>query len=126
MNKDRTGRDYKPKETVLVITVAFLLVYILFHRKIALYLSLTIGLSGILSSFLAEKIDWFWTKLSKLLGAINNCTLLTILFFIVLTPMGLIRRLLKRSNLGGAEEGKTSSFQDRDHLYTARDLENTW
>lgn len=120
------NKDYKSKESVLVITVGFLVVYILLKAKMALYISLAVGLAGVFSFYLAEKIDWCWNKLSKLLGAINNYVLLTILFFLVLTPMGLIRRLLKKPSLGGIEKGGKSSFTDRDHRYTAKDLENTW
>ena len=119
-------RNYKSKETVLVITVGFLLLYIFLKRKAFLDIALIVGLAGIFSFYVSEKIDWLWNKLSVVLGAISNGILLTIVFFLVLTPMGLIRRFWKKSSMTRFDPGKTSNFSERAHSFTGKDLENTW
>lgn len=40
-----------------------------------------------------------WIKFGDLLGKINSYILLTIIFFVILVPMGLIRRFLKGDTL---------------------------
>jgi len=114
------------KETVLVITVGFLALYLIFKHRIFLTLSFVIGLAGILSFWLSEKIDFVWNKLSLLLGKISNTILLTLIFFLVLTPMGLIRRLLGKGSMLRVRQGQQSSFTDREHSFTKKDLENVW
>lgn len=118
--------NYKSKETVLVITVGFLLLYMLLKRVIFLDIALVVGLAGIFSFYLSEKIDWFWNKLSVLLGAISNGVLLTLVFFLVLTPIGLIRRLRRKGGMTYFDREKTSNFSDRAHPFSKEDLENTW
>ncbi len=118
--------QYKSKETVLVITVGFLALYMIFKVRVFLSLALIIGLAGILSSWLSEKIHFFWTRLSLLLGTVSNGILLTLVFFLVLTPVGLFRRLLKKNNMTRIARGQQSNFTDRDHSFTKQDLEKTW
>jgi hypothetical protein len=116
----------KSKETVLVITVGFLVLYLILKHRIFLTLSLVIGLAGILSSWLSEKIDLVWNKLSLLSGRISNTLLLTLIFFLVLTPVGLFRRLLGKGGMMRVREGQESNFTDREHSFIKEDLENVW
>jgi len=128
LNRLRMSRSTKSasKETVLVITVGFLVLYLVFSRRTFLTLSLAVGLAGILSSWFSEKIELAWNKLSLLLGRISNTLLLTLIFFLVLTPMGLFRRLLGKGGMLRVPEGQKSNFTDREHSFTKQDLENVW
>jgi len=116
----------KSKETVLVITVGFLILYMIFKVKVFLSLALIIGVAGVLSSWLSEKIHFFWHKLSLLLGKVSNGILLTLVFFLVLTPVGLFRRLFKKNDMTRIDRGQQSNFTEREHSFTKQDLENTW
>lgn len=109
-----------------MITVGFLVLYLVLKHRIFLTLALVIGLAGILSSWLSEQIDYFWNKLSLLSGRISNTLLLTLIFFLVLTPVGLIRRWLGKGGMLRVPRGQRSNFTDRDHSFTGKDLENTW
>ncbi len=119
-------KQSNPKESVLVITVGFVVLYIMFKAGVFLTLSVAFGLAGILSSRLSEKIDLLWNKLSLVLGTISNAVLLTAIFFLVLTPVGLFRRWFGKGGMTRIPKGQTSNFIDRDHSFTKKDLENTW
>ena|ERR1700744_644850 len=119
-------KNYKAKETVLVITVGLLALHLLLKRNIFLYLSLGVGLSGVFSFYLSERIDWFWGKLSHILGEVTNGILLSIVFFFVVTPVGWIRRLGKKGGLGYFDKSATSNFSDRDGDIEKKDFEKTW
>ncbi|MDB5158312.1 MAG: hypothetical protein JWR50_3019 [Mucilaginibacter sp.] len=65
-----------------------------------------------------------WFGLSELLGKVSPAILLTIVFFLVVTPMGLIRRLLGKDTLRlkAFKKDRRSVMVDRNHLYTKNDL----
>lgn len=69
---------------------------------------------------------WFW--LSGVLSLIGSRVLLTIVFFIVVTPVGLVRRLLNRDNLKTDQfkQSTKSVMADRNHLYISWDFTNTF
>ena len=115
-------KNYQSKETVLVITVGFLILHLVFKGRVFLYCALVIGLAGVLSFWLSEKIDWVWKKLSLLLGKVSNGVLLTLIFFLVVTPVGLIRRIGKKR----FDPGAGSNFTDRDHVFGAAEFEKVW
>ena len=49
-----------------------------------------------------------WMRFAKLLAAVNNAVLLAALFFCIITPLGLIMRLFRKSPL--ASSAQTSSY----------------
>jgi hypothetical protein len=115
-------KNYAAKETVLVITVGFLVLHLVFKGRVFLYCALVIGLAGVFSFWLSEKIDWVWRGLSRVMGLVSNAVLLTVIFFLVVTPMGLIRRRGKR----GFDPGAKRNFSDRKHVFGKEDFEKTW
>jgi hypothetical protein len=121
-----TRNPYKAKETVLVITVGCLILHLVFKGRVFLYCAVVIGLAGVLSVYLSEKIDWVWGKLSFIMGEISNRVLLTVIFLLVVTPVGLVRRLRKKNSLTYFDKSATSNFSGRDHTFGKKDLENTW
>ncbi len=120
------GKNYAAKETVLVITVGFLVLHLVFKGRLFLYAALVIGLAGICSFYLSEKIDWAWKKLSLLLSAVSNRVLLTLIFSLVVTPIGLVRRLAKRGGIKPFDATAESNFSKRDHVFGKEDFEKVW
>jgi hypothetical protein len=118
-------KNYAAKETVLVITVGFLVLHLVFKGRVFLYCARVIGLAGVLSFWLSEKIDWVWRGISRLMGLVSNAVLLTIIFLFVLTPVGLIRRM-RGKGLGKFDKGATSNFSTRDHAFEKEDFEKVW
>lgn len=69
-----------------------------------------------------------WLGFSHVLGAISSRVLLGSVFFLVVTPIGLLRRLagadtMRRADFG---RGETSVFIERRHTFTRRDLEKPY
>ena len=65
-----------------------------------------------------------WFGLSKLLSIVSPAIILGILFFLVVTPVGLLRRLLRKDSmkLKQFKKDKHSVMIERNHLYTGTDL----
>lgn len=87
------------KSTILVISMGFLVLYLAFLLKWMLLVSLCVGLIGVSSTYLSEKIEWVWMKLAKVLGYIMPNIILSILFFLVLFPISLLAKLSKKDPL---------------------------
>lgn len=119
-------KDYKSKETMLVITVGFLVLYKLMHHQWMLITALVIGLIGVFSFYLSKKIDWLWGKLSLVLGYVSNTIILTICFYLVITPVALIRRLFGKKGMLSVDKNKSTNFVAAKHAYEKKDFEKLW
>lgn len=66
-----------------------------------------------------------WFGLSHYLGGFASRVLLTAVFFLVVTPMGLIRRFCGADPMQRRrwKDGAGSLFTDRSHLYDKNDIE---
>jgi hypothetical protein len=116
----------KNLETLLVITVGFLVLYVSLHRKIFLPLALLFGLIGIFSDTLSDWIALFWGKLSQVMGKISGTILLTLIYCIFVVPLALFRKWSGKDSLLLRRGDRTSFYEERNHLYTASDLEDIW
>ena len=89
----------KSNTTILVISMGFLFLHLMFGWKWAAIVSLIIGAIGIISSYLSDKIHWAWMQLSHLLGLFIPNVILTIVFFFFLTPISICFRLFNQDIL---------------------------
>ncbi len=69
-----------------------------------------------------------WFGLSRLLGAVMSRALLTLLFFLVVTPVGLLRRMFGADSLKLRQwkNGQGSVFQVRDKTFDASSLDQPY
>jgi Saxitoxin biosynthesis operon protein SxtJ len=112
-------------ETMLVISVGFLVIYYFTKTNAFLIIALVSGLIGVFSNYLSGKINWVWTKIAHILGLINGSILLSVIFFIILTPIAFLFKLTKKDNLK-LHKQSGSIYVDRNHTYVAEDLQNVW
>ena len=66
-----------------------------------------------------------WLGLSYLLGTVISRILLTAVFFVVVLPVALIRRMLGKDSLQLRQfgKGKESVMKVRDHMYVPADID---
>ena len=69
-----------------------------------------------------------WFGLSAVLGAVMSKVMLSIIFFLVLTPMGLMRRIGGKDpmRMRQFKKGEDSVFRVRDHAFVAADIEQPY
>lgn len=67
-----------------------------------------------------------WLGVTNLLGAVVSKVLLSVVYLVILLPIGLFRRLIGKDslNLNGFKKQKTSVMITRDHEFTAKDIQN--
>lgn len=93
MKKDTSG------ETLAVLTTGLLGLHLLFDWNWAGYLSLAIGVSGIISPWMREKIAGIWINISGILGLIVPKIILSIIYFGILFPLALLAKLGRKDPL---------------------------
>jgi hypothetical protein len=86
--------------------------------------ALVLMLITILIPIIFYPFAMLWFGLAELLSVASPAIILTILFFLVVTPVGLFRRLLGKDSLRLKQfkKGRSSVMIDKDHLYTETDL----
>lgn len=115
----------KVLETILVLTLAGIVLFWIFHSRYFLIGGFVIGVSGLMSNFLAEKIHWFWMKLAHVLGQVTSKILLTIIYIVVVLPLAFFSRLAGKSSIQ-LKSKSTSYFKERNFTYTKESLEKMW
>lgn len=117
----------KALESCLVITVGLLALFVWLKNPWLLRAALAVGLLGVFSSWAAEKIHQGWTLLAHALGYVNGRILLSLVFFLFLTPIAWIARKAKALDLQLKKKPKGASYYvDRKHEYKPGDMEHTW
>jgi hypothetical protein len=114
-----------PIKTILVIVVGFLIVYVISKWQGWLGIALFFGILSLLSDYLAKKIDFLWMKLSWLLGLIVPNILLSIIFFVFLTPIALLSRIGNKDPLS-LKHTRTSLFKEYHKDFNKASFEKPW
>ena len=94
----KTGQSDLRKFGITIGTVFLIIGGFLFWKEKELFkLFLTIGIvlfvAGIAIPFILEPVYWIWMIFATILGWIMTRIILSILFYVILTPIGLISRL---------------------------------
>ena len=122
------------KDTGMAFTLICLLISLLTGSKIWLIAGTSVLLLNMLYSRLFYIPAIFWFSFANILGLISSKVLLTLIFFVIITPIGLIRRLLSllnfsRNNSGYDslklkqwEKSSESVLKTRNHKFNKCDL----
>lgn len=106
------------KDFGIVLTLAFILAGILSGEWIWIYLALVfVAVTAIFPS-LYKPFTWAWFWLARVLEKIMTNLLLSAVYCLVVTPVGLLRRMKRRTTTT-----EFSTFQDKEHKYKAADFE---
>jgi multisubunit Na+/H+ antiporter MnhG subunit len=69
-----------------------------------------------------------WFGFSHALGTVVSRILLTLLFYLMVTPVGFVRRIMGKDamQIKSWKKSQASVFQGRDHLFTRQDLDHPY
>jgi uncharacterized membrane protein len=112
----------------LVIVTGLLVLYFIFKSQYPYFLiaAAAVGVLSLAVPMIGDLIVKGWYKIAEILGAINGKILLSAVFFIVLFPVAAIAKLTKKDPLNLKREAGDSVFTERNHKYSAKDLEQVW
>ena len=120
MSKKKAGFEIS-----LVITVIFMIFFLLSQNSLFIKIGLAYALLVLLVPAFRELINRVFEYIVKVLGFLNAHILLGLIFFVILFPIALIYRLIKGDTLG-IRKFAESSFVERNMPFTSKHFENPW
>jgi len=116
--------DQQRKDTGLALTLLILIIGIYTQNVLFFKLTVPIILITMLVPSLLYPVAVFWFTLSNFLGFFISKIVLTIIFIVLIVPLGLIRRLIGKDNLqlNQFKLSRESVLKNKNHTYTIDDL----
>jgi len=117
----------KQQETILVISAGLLVFYYFTQVIWLVYVATALIIVSLFSSAAMYYIHLAWMKIAEVLGWVNSKLILGALFFLFISPIAFLFRIFqsKDSSFFKSPDSK-SVYTERNHTYTAKDLENMW
>ena len=122
MTKDQS------RDTGMAIVLLLLLVFLKTRHSGWMYAAITANIANMIAPQVFAPIAVVWFGLSQVLGTVMSRVLLSVLFFGLVTPIGVIRRWFGKDslNLRAFKASKESAMLVRNHLFVARDIEKPY
>ena len=125
---DRKIED-QSRDTGMAVVLLLLLVYIALKKPQAmLYAAIAVHVVNMTAPQIFRPVSVVWLWFSELLGAAVSKIVMGIVFFGVVTPMGLWRRMTGKDSLKlrAFKAGAESVMCERNHMFIAKDLETPY
>lgn len=113
-------------ETLSVLALVSLVAGLWFGQPWLLYSAALLLFLALWVKPVAAWLAWGWLRLAQFLGNINAKIILTLIFYLILTPIALLYRLWRGDALGVRHRLSHSNWHRRDHTYQKEDLEKAW
>lgn len=131
MSLPKSRQQPSELETLGVLSAFFLILNVLTHRQAFVYAGLVLLLIALFVKPLAKVISRGWMKFAEVVGTFNSKLILTLVFFLFLTPLALLYRVFNKNPLNlrrspGTDTDTGSLYVTRDHVYSKADFEKMW
>jgi hypothetical protein len=116
------------KDAGMAAVLLCLLLGLTLHRSVLF----PTGAALLLIDMVAPRAFWpfavVWFNLSELLGAVMSRLLLSVIFLLMVTPVGLVRRMMgiDRLSLRKFKKGRESVMVDRNHTFSPADVQKPY
>ena len=123
---DITGKDASDSGQAFVLILLILGLFL--GGRVWLWLAVAALVVNMASPGVYRRFAHIWLNFSHILGAAVSRVVLTFEFFLLVLPIGLIRRLMGRDPMALKKwkRGDASVFVERNHTYTPADLKNPY
>lgn len=115
-----------PTQTILVIVIGLVLLFLISEWKWTIQAAFMLGLIGIFSTNLSKKIDFLWMKLAWVLSLIIPNILLSIIFYLMLTPLAFLTKLFGEKDPLKIKPQPSSLFRTVNKEYNKESFEKLW
>ena len=112
------------RNTGVSLALLFLLLFALHRREALVFVAMVLLVLDMIVPQVYKPVAVVWFGLSELLGIISSKVLLSIAFFIVVVPIGLLRRFLGKDSLKlkAFKQDQGSVMSERNHKFVAGDI----
>jgi hypothetical protein len=118
-----TTKD-QSRNTGMALALVFLLLFAFRKREALVFVAMVLLALDMIVPQVYKPVAVVWLGLSELLGAISSKVLLSIAFFILVVPIGLLRRLLGKDSLKlkAFKQDQGSVMSERNHKFVDEDI----
>tara|TARA_B100000787_G_C16173645_1_gene287802 strand:- start:25 stop:393 length:369 start_codon:yes stop_codon:yes gene_type:complete len=113
-------------KTVLIITVGFTIVFLIFRFEWVLITAIIVGVLGILSNKISIAIDFLWMKLTNILSFIVPNILMSAIFYFFLTPIAIMSKIFGNKNALQLKKTNDSLWVDKNSQIEKVSFEKMW
>lgn len=126
-SKKKMTKD-QSRDTGMALVLLLLILYVYLKREGLLFSAMALHVLNMTRPQIYRPMAVVWLGLSHLLGTVVSKILMAIVFFAVVTPIGILRRLVGKDSLKrrAFKAGEGSVMLARNHLFTGRDLERPY
>lgn len=116
------------RDTGMAMVLLFLLVAASRKKEGYLFIAMALHVINMIKPGIYRPVAILWLGLSDLMGAVVSRILLSIVFFFVVTPISLVRRMMGKDSLKlrAFKAGTASAMVERNHLFVSEDLERPY
>ncbi len=110
------------------VLICLLLANFFFKITVLNYIAILILLITMSIPVILKPIAFLWFNFSHYLGNVVSTILLTTIFFVIVTPVGMFVRLLKKDPLAlkAFKQNTDSILKIRNYLFTKKDLKHPY
>lgn len=110
----------------IVLTLVLLVAGLIFDIYLLFKIAVGTLLIAALLPVLYTPLSWGWFKFSTWIERIFSTVILSLIFYLVVTPVGLLRRLFAKDSMHLDDFGKDkkSVFVEKDKSYGKNDIEH--
>jgi uncharacterized membrane protein len=113
-------------KTVLILCIALIIAYLYSGSRIFLYLSVILGVLGILFKQVAHYVHLIWMLLARILSKVVPNILLIIIYYFFLFPIALLSRLFRKSDPLILRNVLNSTFVKSEKKFDRSSFLNPW
>jgi hypothetical protein len=126
--RDVTITRDQSRDTGMAMVLLLLLAYFRFGFPALLPAALIVHLVNMVAPQVFRPLVPLWFGLGHMLGAVSSRVLMFLVFALVVTPIGLLRRALGKDSLRlrAFRSGEESVLVIRNHTFTGGDLERPY
>lgn len=116
------------RDTGMALALICLIVFLATQQKRYVTFGVLVLLADMICPAIYKPAAKIWFGFSGILGAVMSKVILTLTFFFVLTPVGVLRRLSGKDplRLRAFKRDQSSVFRAREHTFTAADIEQPY
>lgn len=122
INKDQA------RDTGMAMVLVCLLIAVIGQKRHFTGIAIGLLVLNMVWPMIFKHVARLWLGLSHLLGTVVSKLVLTVIFFVLVTPIGFIRRLAGADSLKLKfwKKGSASVFRIREHTYTKEDIQTPY
>ena len=116
------------KDSGLALVLICLICYQVWKTPILVLLAIIFLIVAMTYPLIFQPFARFWFALSTALGTVVSKVILSVLYFVLVLPVGLVRRALGKDamRIKCWKKGNESVFRVREHRFEAKDLEHPY